>query len=104
MKYLKKFEANYEKKYWKLPVHNLTLFKLSLDNIGVDEHSKDMFISLFLHKEFDNTKYILIGYNSQTNYWGCNLPDSYYYTNNDYEYMGKVNISDEEENQYKYNL
>ena len=111
MKYIKKFEnkRNSKRKYWLLPTDDR--FVKSLKQINCTDRKIRGFLDSSSLKE---CKYIFVGYdNSNNNFnvddkWGWNehknkLTDNYYEDNN-YKFMGIVNIDDSELAANKFNI
>ncbi len=109
MKYLKQFEKNNQKMYWLLPTDNR--FKKSLIQINCTERK---IRSLLDSSSLKEHKYVFIGYD-KTNYdsnidfkWGWNeyrnkMTDDYY-ENNNFKFMGTVNIDESELVANKFNI
>ena len=102
MRYLRYFENDGVRKYWLVPIDE-ERFESALDKISC--HSTEYFSTIDILRSV-GTKYIYVTY-SLLDGWSYFTYHNYYKTwldNNNYVYMGSVNIPDYEIDIVKYNL
>jgi len=112
MKYIKKFEKYSQKMYWLIPTDKR--FKKSLKQLNFSIEKIKGFSN---SKEIKKHNYIFVGYNPNLNSnnnniddynWGWNRyrgkPTEDYYEDNNYKFMGNINIDESEFAANKFNL
>jgi len=105
------FESNSDKKYWRIKISknedDSEFIDVQLYKIGMSE--KEIKEFAYLHNHF---KDVFVGYNSySTYYYSYTGANDDFFDRNGYEYMGRVEITDEDiadyemrKNTKKYNL